>query len=107
VLATIILMQIGNLVGRRSQTRSGLDRGLLTNKLIVAGVGLEIAFSWALLYWPPVQTLLGTGPVLIHVYGLAWLGPLLIFAVDYLRKRIAARREANAANPTTHQGASL
>jgi sodium/potassium-transporting ATPase subunit alpha len=84
-------MQIGNLVGRRSQTRSGLDRGLLTNKLIVAGVGLEIAFSWALLYWSPLQAVLGTGPVPLHVYALAWLGPLLIFAVDYLRKRTATR----------------
>jgi sodium/potassium-transporting ATPase subunit alpha len=91
VLATIILMQIGNLVGRRSRTRSGLDLGLVTNRLIVAGVVLEVAFSWALLYWPPVQTLLGTGPVPLHVYALAWLGPLLIFAVDYLRKRIATR----------------
>jgi len=100
VLATIILMQIGNLVGRRSQTRSGLDLGLLTNKLIVAGVALEIAFSWALLYWPPVQTLLGTGPLPLHVYALAWLGPVLIFTVDYLRKRVATRLTAPA-RPST------
>jgi len=91
VLATIILMQIGNLVGRRSQTRSGIDLGLVTNRFIVVGVALEIAFSWALLYWPPVQTLLGTGPLPLHVYALAWLGPLLIFVVDYLRKRLASR----------------
>jgi sodium/potassium-transporting ATPase subunit alpha len=91
VLATIILMQIGNLAGRRSQRRSGLDRGLVTNKLMVAGVVLEVAFSWALLYWPPVQTVLGTGPLPLHVYALAWLGPVLIFTVDYLRKRIVHR----------------
>jgi sodium/potassium-transporting ATPase subunit alpha len=101
VLATIILMQIGNLAGRRSRTRSGLDRGLVTNKLIVAGVTLEILFSWALLYWPPLQKVLGTGPLPLHVYALAWLGPVLIFAVDYLRKRVAAGLQTNAAGPAT------
>jgi sodium/potassium-transporting ATPase subunit alpha len=86
-LCTIILMQIGNLIGRRSRTRSGVGPGLFTNKLIVLGVLLEIAFSWALLYIPVVQRVLGTGPVSLWVYGLAWLGAPLIYFVDYLRKK--------------------
>ena len=107
VLATIILMQIGNLAGRRSRTRSGLDRGLVTNKLIVAGVVLEIAFATALLYWPPLQDILGTGPLPLHVYMLAWLGAPLIFAVDYLRKRVGARLKANATTPEARHPASI
>ena len=93
-LATTVLMQIGNLAGRRSTEGSGLDCGLFTNKLFVIGMVLEVLFSLALLYWPPLQRLLGTAPVAWHVYLLAWLGVPLIFGLDYLRK-IVHRWQAN------------
>ena len=82
-----MLMQIGNLIGRRSATRSGLDRGLFTNRLILLGFAVEIAFAWGTLYFPPLQTVLGTGPVSSQMYAMAWLGVPLIFIADYLRKR--------------------
>jgi sodium/potassium-transporting ATPase subunit alpha len=86
-LATILLMQIGNLIGRRYIRQSGLNRGLFTNRLILLGIIIQVFFSWATLYWPPVQKVLNTGPVSAGVYGLAWLGIVLIFGADYLRKR--------------------
>ena len=90
-LATIILMQIGNVIGRRSLRGSGLDAGLLRNHIMLLGVAVEIAFSWAVLYSPPVGRFLGTGPVAWQVYALAWLGIPLIFVLDLVRKRILAR----------------
>ena len=87
-LATIVLMQIGNVVGRRSQRFSGIDLGLFRNKLIMLGVAFEIAFSWAILYFPPLQEFLGTGPVTWQVYSLAWLGIPLLFLLDFARKKI-------------------
>jgi sodium/potassium-transporting ATPase subunit alpha len=87
-LATIMLMQIGNFIGRRSATRSGLDRGLFTNPLILIGFAIEIGFAWATLYFPPLCRVLGTGPVSLQMYGMAWLGAPLIFGGDYLRKRL-------------------
>lgn len=89
-LATIMLMQIGNFIGRRSKTRSGLDRGLLTNRLVLLGFAIEIGFSWATLYFPPLGRVLGTGPVGLQIYAMAWLGVLLIFGADYLRKKLVA-----------------
>ncbi|MGB5311113.1 MAG: cation-transporting P-type ATPase [Polyangiales bacterium] len=89
-LATIMLMQSGNLIGRRSATRSGLDRGLFTNRLILIGFALEILFSWGALYFPPLCRVLGTGPVSLPMFAMAWLGAPLIFAADYLRKRTLA-----------------
>lgn len=86
-LATIILMQIGNVLGRRSLRLSGLDSGVFRNRLLLLGVAVEIAFSWAILYFPPVQKLLGTGSVSGSVYALAWLGIPLIFGLDLGRKR--------------------
>lgn len=70
-----------------SRTGSGLNRGLFTKRLILLGVLMGVAFSWALLYLPGVQRMLGTGPVPLYIYGLAWLRASLIFGIDYLRKR--------------------
>lgn len=86
-LASVVLMQIGNVVGRRSLRFSGTDAGLFRNKLILSGVAVEIAFSWAILYFAPLQRILGTGPVDWHIYALAWLGIPLLFFLDFARKK--------------------
>jgi sodium/potassium-transporting ATPase subunit alpha len=88
-------MQIGNLFGRRFAYRSGLDPGVLRNKLMVLGIVIQIVFSWAVLYFPPIQKILRTGPVAKEIYFLAWFGILLIFGMDYLRKKIAVRISKN------------
>ena len=89
VLATILLMQIGNLLGRRFTYHSGLDWGIFRNRLMLLGIIIQLVFSWAVLYFPPVSRVLGTGPVAGRVYFLACSGILLIFGTDYLRKKIA------------------
>ncbi len=95
-LASIVLMQIGNLVGRRSETSSGLDRGLLANPLFGIGIGLEIAFALAALYAPPIARFLKTGPVPAELLALAVAGPLLLFGADWLRKRLTVGRRRPA-----------
>jgi sodium/potassium-transporting ATPase subunit alpha len=98
-LASILLMQIGNLVGRRYRSRSGLDLGLLRNRLMLAGIAVQVVFSWAVLYAAPVQAVLGTGPVPGSVYALAWAGIPLVFGLDYARKRLVTARAARRATP--------
>ena len=90
-LASIVLMQIGNLFGRRSRYGLGIDRAAFTNPLLVAGVVFEMVFSWGILYFPPLNVVLGTASVAWEVYAFAWLGIPLIFGLDYARKRIAVR----------------
>jgi sodium/potassium-transporting ATPase subunit alpha len=98
-LSSIILMQVGNLIGRRSLLGSGIDRALFVNPLIMAGIAVEIAFSWAILYFPPLAGVLGTGPVDPAVYAAAWFGPFLIWGLDYGRKRIVRTWRAKGAAP--------
>ena len=76
---------------RRFAYRSGLDLGVLRDKLMVLGVVIQIVFSWAVLYFPPMQKILRTGPVAKEIYFLAWFGILLIFGMNYLRKKITVR----------------
>jgi sodium/potassium-transporting ATPase subunit alpha len=98
-LATILLMQIGNLLGRRYARRSGLDRGIVRNRLMLAGILVQVVFSWALLYAAPVQKVLATGPVAWQVYALAWLGVPLIFGLDYARKRLPRPEREGRVSP--------
>ncbi len=98
-LSSIMLMQIGNLVGRRSRRGSGLDAGLFRNRLLLLGVALEVFFSWAVLYWEPARHVLGTAPVPPALYAFAWLGIPLIFGLDYARKRVAAALERRRPAP--------
>ena len=95
-LSSIVLMQIGNLFGRRSAHGSGLTLDVLQNPLIVAGIAFEVVFSWAILYFPPVSSVLGTGPVDLSVYAVAWCGPFLIFVLDFARKRLFVARPTDA-----------
>ena len=75
--------------------------GLFTNKLILLGIVIQVFFSWATLYWPPVQKVLNTAPVSTGVYVSAWLGIILIFGTDYLRKRLVSvlRKKMNIMPP--------
>ena len=74
-----------------SAARSGLDLGLLRNRLLVLGVALELGFAFAALYWPPLATALGTGPAAPGLVALAALGAPLLFTADWLRKRRLTR----------------
>jgi sodium/potassium-transporting ATPase subunit alpha len=93
-LVAVIFTQVANLVGRRSESHSGLDRGLLRNPLIVIGVAFALAFAGAALYWPPLAAVLGTDPPPLAWVALAALGAPLFFAADLLRKR--ARRKSGS-----------
>ena len=98
-LASILLLQIANLIGRRHERASGLDRGLFANRLILAGILIQLVFSFGLLYWAPLQRVLATGPVSGTVYGLAWLGVVVLFALDLVRKACFARPRPVTGHP--------
>jgi sodium/potassium-transporting ATPase subunit alpha len=90
-LVAVIFTQVANLVGRRHHTRSGLDRGLFRNPLLLVGVGLELVFAIAVLYWPPLNRLLGTAPVPAGWVATAAAGAPLFFLADLGYKRLRAR----------------
>ncbi|MBF0248791.1 MAG: hypothetical protein HQL36_12110, partial [Alphaproteobacteria bacterium] len=69
----------------------------LKNPLIVGGIVFEVVFSWAILYFPTLSRVLGTGPVEPVIYAVAWCGPFLIFGLDFARKKILAMLRAHGA----------
>ena len=90
-LATIVVMQMANVIGRRSRTGTGFGRGLLANRVILAGLVLELLFLLAILTWPAAQHVLGTselpGELLLAALG----GAPLVLIADWCSKRLGFR----------------
>ena len=98
-LVSVVFGQIGNLIGRRYETRSGLDWGIFRNPLFVIGIALEVAFAVAVGSFPAVGHALGTGPISPSLLGIAALGAPLLFLADWLRKRLAVSRTPSPPRP--------
>lgn len=95
-LVSVVFGQIGNLVGRRYERRSGLDWGFFRNPLFVVGVLVELVFVYSVLYVRPVNEALGTGPVSPGIVALAAFGGPLLFGLDWARKRLVRVPEAGS-----------
>jgi sodium/potassium-transporting ATPase subunit alpha len=90
-LATIIFSQIGNVMACRTNRQSALRELWRFNGWISAGLAVELLFILTIVYSPPLHALFTTAPLAPAVWGWIALAPLLIFAVEELRK-YAVRR---------------
>ncbi len=101
-LAAIIVMQVVNVFLCRSPSLSILSVGLRGNRLLLAGVGLEIALLAAYVYTPWGQALLGTAPLGASVWLSLLPFALAMLAAEELRKlwqRRSERRRGRALTP--------
>jgi magnesium-transporting ATPase (P-type) len=89
--AAIVGMQVVNVFLCRSERLSLLRTGLLGNRLLLAGVALEIALLLAIVHLPAAQRVFGTHPLPAEAWWL--LLPLAgaLLGVEELRKAIARR----------------
>ena len=100
-LAAVVVTQIGNLFAHRTARASAFRAGLPANRLLWAGIAVEIALLLAIVYLPPLQRVFGTGgiPPEGWLFVLPWAPALLL--ADEARKAILRRRE----NTSTTGGA--
>ena len=89
-LATVVLLQMANLIGRRSTRGTGFDRGLLANRLLLSGLALELAFLAGIFTWSPMKLVLATAAVPWEALVAAIGATPLIFLIDYVVKRYRA-----------------
>ncbi|RPI41297.1 MAG: cation-transporting P-type ATPase, partial [Betaproteobacteria bacterium] len=90
-LSAIVVMQVVNVFLCRDPRRSVFTRRIAGNRLILAGIALELALLGAIVYTPVGQALFGTAPL----GGDTWimLLPLAaaMFVLEELRKLIVRR----------------
>jgi Ca2+-transporting ATPase len=72
----------------RSMYDSMFKVGLLTNKILLVGVGLMVVFQLLFIYAPFMNTLFGTAPVSIQEWGVVAVSSLIIYFVVEIEKRI-------------------
>jgi len=90
-LASIVFAQIGNVFACRTERGSALRAGLLSNRLVLIGIGVEVGLLTLFMYLPPLQRVFGVSPIHPHAWGVLLVFPLLLFFAEEARK-LAVRR---------------
>jgi magnesium-transporting ATPase (P-type) len=98
-LAGIVACQLGNAFACRSTHRSSWRLGFSTNRMLLLGIGVEIALILLIVYTPALASVFGLAPLgLGHWALLATFGPLLL-GLEEVCKAVRATAESSAGTP--------
>jgi sodium/potassium-transporting ATPase subunit alpha len=95
-LSAIVVTQIANVFICRSARESVFRMGLLTNKLILAGIAVEIALILLIDYTPWGSAVFGTAPISLAVWLFIVPFAFGMLALEELRKWFARSRRDSA-----------
>jgi len=87
----LVAFQWFNALNARSDQQSLFRLGLLSNRLLLGGIGLAILLQAMVIYAPPFQKLFYTVPLSLEDWGVVVLIAGGIFVAEELRKLIAPR----------------
>jgi calcium-translocating P-type ATPase len=88
----IVACQVGTAFAARTERAALRTVGLLSNRLLLLGIGFELAFTAALLYVTPVAGIFGTVPLPAATLALLAAFPVLVWASDELLRMHGRRR---------------
>jgi calcium-translocating P-type ATPase len=95
-LSAIVIMQVANVFVCRSDLRSMFTRGVLGNKIMLAGIALEIAIILLIDYTPLGNSLFGTAPISLSVWIFIIPFAIAMIALEEFRKWICRRWQGNS-----------
>ena len=94
----MVMSQIGTAFAARTERASLRSIGVLSNRLLLWGIGFELALTAMFIYLPLFQRVLGTAALPANLLLLTLPFPLIVWGADELRRffvrRHAARRLA-------------
>jgi P-type Ca2+ transporter type 2C len=91
-MAAIVMAQVGAGFGWRTSVRSVFSVGLLSNRLLLVGVALEVGMVALLAYTPGVREVFHMGPLGPWHWLFLLLWPPLVLAAEEGRKAFVTRR---------------
>jgi calcium-translocating P-type ATPase len=94
--AAIVACQVGTAFASRTERAPLRTIGLFTNRLLLLGIAFELAFAAAVIYLPPLQSVLGTASPPTWALLLLVPCPLLVWGADELYRLEMRRREKHA-----------
>ena len=92
VFAAIVLMQMANALECRSERTSLARIGVLTNRLLIDALGVEMLALLAFVYVPALYHVLGGHPLSLIQWVPVAVTPWLLLAAEELRKCVIRRR---------------
>jgi calcium-translocating P-type ATPase len=91
--AAIVACQVGTAFASRTQRSSLRSIGLLSNPLLLAGIGFELLFAAALVYVPALQAVFGTAALPAWVLAALLPMPVVVWGVDEAFRAVRRRRD--------------
>ena len=89
---SMVACQIGTAFAARTDRASLRSVGVLSNRLLLWGIAFELALTAAIVYLPPLQSLLGTAALGPGTLAIALPFPLIVWGADELRRWALRRR---------------
>ena len=90
-LFTIVASQVGNVFACRSSRSSAFRLPLLSNRLLIVGIGFELFLVGCLLYVPFLRNMFGLQPLGVPEYLFLLLPAPLLLAIEEARKLLIRR----------------
>ncbi|WP_296606697.1 cation-transporting P-type ATPase [Nocardioides sp.] len=89
--AGIVACQIGTAMAARTDRVSLLSIGVLSNRLLLAGIAFEVALAAAVIYLPTAQDLLGTRPLGPGALACLAAYPVVVWGADEVYRAVRRR----------------
>jgi magnesium-transporting ATPase (P-type) len=96
----IVMGQVGAGMAMRTNRRSVFSIGLLSNRLLLAGIAFEVGLAVALIYVPGLNSAFHQGPIGLEHWAFLVLWPPIVFGADEARKAFLRRRRQTSAVAT-------
>ncbi len=96
-LTAIVLSQIANVFACRSSSESVFGAAFFSNRLIFAGIAVELLLQMLIVYSPWGNRIFATAPLDIRVWGMLMPFMALLLCAEETRKLFCRRREAKTA----------
>ena len=90
-LAAIVMTQVANVFACRSERTSIFQLGFFSNPQVIWGIAVELLLLLLLVYTPLGNTLFGTDPLPVWIFGPLALGALVLLFAEEGRKMVENR----------------
>jgi len=97
----IVTSQIGTAFAARTDRASLRSIGLTSNPLLLAGIGIELLLTAALVYLPFLHPVFGTATPTLHQLTVVLPYPFIVWGADETRRWIQRRRHETTDTPAT------
>jgi calcium-translocating P-type ATPase len=97
---SMVACQVGTAFAARTERASLRSVGVFSNPLLLWGIAFELALAAAIIYLPPLQSLLGTAALAPDALALTLPFPFVVWGADELRRLLIRRRTRSGESVT-------